>query len=60
MEGSVYEGDSLKDKTITQQFEDIKEDICNHYCHYPYIWDEEKDGELSESEICKNCPLNKL
>ena len=50
----------MMDKTITQQFEDIKEDICNHYCYYPYIWNEEKDGELSESEICKNCPLNKL
>ena len=50
----------MKDKTITQQFEDIKEDICNHYCHYPYIWDKEKDGELSDSDSCKNCPLNKL
>ena len=60
MGSSVWEGDGMKDKTITQQFEDIKEDICNQYCRCPYIWDEEKDGELLDSEICKNCPLNKL
>lgn len=47
-------------KTIIEQIEEIKEEMCSKYCHYPYIWDEETDGELSESEHCANCPLNRL
>jgi hypothetical protein len=47
-------------ETIAQQLEKIAEEMCNKYCHYPYIWDEETDGELSESEHCANCPLNRL
>lgn len=45
--------------TVTEEIEEIKEKMCNKYCHYPYIWDE-KDGELWESEQCQNCPLNRL
>ena len=41
--------------------EKLKEEICDKYCHFPYVWDaEEKGMELSESNICKNCPVNKL
>jgi hypothetical protein len=46
-------------KTISQQIEDIKTAICDHYCHYPYIWDED-DGDLADSEIYANCPLGRL
>ena len=46
-------------RTISQQIEDIKTEMCDHYCHYPYIWDED-DGELADSEICANCPLGRL
>ena len=50
-----------KTKTIPQQIEEIKDDICNHYCKYPDIWDEEAEGcELAESDHCRNCPLNRL
>lgn len=50
-----------KQKTITQQIEDIVTDICNNYCKYPDTWDEDREGcELSESEICANCPLGRL
>jgi len=50
-----------KVKNITEQLEAIVEDFCNNYCKYPDIWDEEKEGcELSESDICANCPLNKI
>lgn len=38
----------------------IIEDMCDNYCKYPESWNSETDGELSESDICKNCPLNKL
>lgn len=41
-----------------EQFEEIAEKICDKYCRYPEIWDEESDGELSESEVCRNCPLS--
>ena len=47
-------------KTIPQQLEAIAEAICNDYCRYPLTWNEEVDGELADSEICANCPLNKL
>ena len=43
-----------------EQIEEIKEEMCSKYCRYPYIWDEETDGELSDSDICANCPLNRL
>lgn len=48
-------------KTITQQIQEIAEEVCNHYCKYPDLWDEEKEGiELSESDICANCPLSRF
>ena len=47
-------------KTIPQILESIAEAMCNEYCRYPLEWDEEKDGELADSEICANCPLNRL
>ena len=51
----------METKTITAQIEEIKDDICNNYCKWPDIWDEEKEGcELSESDHCRNCPLNRL
>ena len=47
--------------TVTQELEEIANDICSNYCKYPDTWDEEKEGcELAESEICKNCPLSRL
>lgn len=43
------------------ELEDIKTDICDNYCKYPLTWDEEAEGmELCESEICEDCPLNRL
>lgn len=43
------------------KLEIIIENICNNYCKYPLIWDEEvADVPLAESEICANCPLNEL
>lgn len=48
--------------SIQKQIEEVVEEMCNHYCKYPEQWNpEEHDGqELLESEICINCPLNKL
>lgn len=50
-----------KQKSIVEILNEVVDDICNNYCKYPSIWDEEKEGcELCESEICQNCPLNRL
>lgn len=49
-----------KEKSITDQLEEIRDQMCNNYCHYPFIWDEDQDGELCESEYCQNCPLSRL
>lgn len=50
-----------KQKTVSEMLLDIANDICNNYCKYPGIYDEQKEGvELCESEICANCPLNRL
>ena len=53
--------ETQKKQTISEEFEDIKEQMCNEYCKYPLQWDEEVMGyELCESEVCANCPLNRL
>lgn len=47
----------MSELTIPQQIERICEDICDNYCKYAAdAWDE--NGELTD--ICNNCPLNKL
>ena len=51
---------SLRDLT-NEYIEDVAKEICECYCKYPEQWDEEKEGmELCESDICANCPLNRL
>lgn len=48
-------------KSISQILEDIVNEMCNKYCKWPLQWDEEAQGcELSESDVCANCPLNRL
>lgn len=38
--------------------EDIKTQMCDHYCRYRDEWDED-DGPI-EDAICKSCPLTRL
>lgn len=46
---------------MDKQLEQIAEDFCNNYCKYPETWDAEKEGcELSKSDVCKQCPINRL
>ena len=49
-------------RELTEEYiEDVCQEICESYCKYPEQWDEEKEGmELCESDICSNCPLNRL
>ena len=48
--------------TVTETIEEVKTDICNDYCRYPREYDpDEHDGiELWNTDICGNCPLNRL
>lgn len=47
----------LFEKTV----EEVCNEMCNDFCKWPEKWDAEKEGiELMDSEICMNCPLNKL
>ena len=51
----------VTDNNIVKQLNQIVEDVCQNYCKYPDNWDEDKEGvELCESDICANCPLNRL
>lgn len=48
-------------ETITQIIEKVVEEMCNDYCKWPDQYEEEMEGcELSESSICRDCPLNRL
>lgn len=63
MEGSrqEVEGVTMNERSITQQLQDIVDDVCQNYCKWPDIYDEEAEGvELCESSICQSCPLNRL
>ena len=51
---------SLRD-IVQDYIEDVAQEICDSYCKYPEQWDAEKEGmELIDSDICMNCPLNRL
>ena len=51
-------------KSITQQIEEVCEEICNHYCKWPYepIPDgKDEDWLCCDPEShCQSCPLNRL
>lgn len=48
-------------KTVPQILEEIAGQFCDYYCKYPDSWDIETEGcDLCESEICIECPINKL
>ena len=48
-------------KTVTQQIQDVVDDMRNNYCKYPCAWDEDEQGiPLEDSEVCANCPLSRL
>ena len=50
-----------RQKTVPEIIEEIKTQICEDYCRYPRDWDEIEEGmELIDSDICNNCPLNRL
>ena len=43
---------------LLEEVEDIKTQMCDHYCRYRDEWDE--DNGPIEDAICKSCPLTRL
>lgn len=51
----------MKGTTIAAIIEDIFDDFCDTRCKYPVIWDDEAMGcQLSDSDVCRKCPMNRL
>lgn len=46
----------MENRSISEQFEDIKTEMCNEYCRFPREIPEEE--ELYKK--CEVCPLNLL
>ena len=52
-------------RTISEQMDDIANEICERYCKYPEIAKTETDDpdladDLLYDKYCANCPLSKL
>lgn len=49
-------------ESVTKVLEEVKEAMCNDYCRYPREYDPEEhdEVELYDSDICANCPMNRL
>lgn len=45
------------DKEAKHRFDYLAATICDKYCRYPLIWNEEAFGPLAESKTCAECPL---
>lgn len=45
-----------KMSALSQAIDNVKEQMCDEYCKYPY---EYEDSEMLEV-ICNKCPLNRL
>lgn len=57
--GKKKQPEPIPSKTATKIIEEVVESMCGSYCKWPIIWDQ-REGELCDSEICANCPLNRL
>lgn len=47
------------EQTATQIIEQVKDDMCNHYCKYT----DDSYASLEQDEVyekCEECPLNRI
>lgn len=42
---------------LADEIEKVYEKICDKYCKYPVLWDEEKEGATLFDAVCIKCPL---
>lgn len=45
---------------ISRTFEDVKQKICDDYCRFTVGKSNDEIEDLWDSDICNNCPLNRL
>jgi hypothetical protein len=45
---------------ISRTFDEVKQSICEDYCRYTSGKSKEEVDCFWDSEICNNCPLNRL
>ena len=51
----------IKRRADLDELEQAAGDMCQFYCRYPLIRDEQvMNMELSETELCENCPMSML
>lgn len=47
-------------KTLEETLEEVKEAMCNHYCKYPDMENDNEDWLFEKGSPCETCPLNRL
>ena len=46
--------------SVSEIIDEVKDDVCEKLCKYQAEWDEGKEGvDLTDSEFCRNCPLDR-
>ena len=55
---STMTKDKEKAKTVSEILEEVKANICDEYCRYPYQFGEDEQDDLDA--ICETCPLERL
>ena len=48
------------EELISKTFEEVKQQMCDNYCRHTVNATPEMIEGLWDSEICNNCPLNRL
>ena len=48
------------DKSITEILEEVKEAMCDDYCKYPNMKNDNEDWLFEKGSPCETCPLNRL
>ena len=51
-----------RQRTVSEQIEDIKSDICDHLCRYSLMAEQGQVESVDEmiEKYCSDCPLNRL
>lgn len=52
--------DKCLEEIISETFESVKQQMCDDYCRYTNGKNADQIEDLWDSEICNNCPLNRL
>ena len=50
--------DKEKIKSVSEIIENVKTEMCDEYCKYPYQFSEDEQDALYA--ICETCPLERL